>query len=71
MVDPVVAVDGYTYEREAIQQWLQTHQRSAQTNERLDSYTLIPNKSLRSQIWSWVDAQVCKIQNNEELTNDK
>lgn len=31
MIDPVFAADGYTYEREAIQQWLQTHNMSPKT----------------------------------------
>ena len=32
MVDPVIAADGHTYERAAIQQWLQTHPTSPVTS---------------------------------------
>jgi hypothetical protein len=30
---PVVAADGYTYEREAIEQWFSTRSRSPMTNQ--------------------------------------
>lgn len=32
MVDPVFAADGHTYEREAIEAWLQAHSTSPMTN---------------------------------------
>jgi hypothetical protein len=28
MIDPVIAADGYTYERESIDQWLKIHDTS-------------------------------------------
>ncbi len=36
MQDPVVAADGYTYERHAIEQWLGAHRTSPMTNERME-----------------------------------
>jgi hypothetical protein len=37
MVDPVVTADGHTYERVAIEQWLQMHDMSPMTGEPLPS----------------------------------
>ena len=47
MLDPVVAEDGITYERMAIEQWLQRSQTSPLTNNPLSSRQLHPNNSLR------------------------
>ena len=43
-------IDGHTYERSAIKQWLETHNTSPATGLELDSKQLIPNHSLRSLI---------------------
>lgn len=53
MVDPVVASDGYTYDRKAIEMWLGMKDKSPMTNLRLQSRSLIPNHSLRSAIMDW------------------
>ncbi|GMH69495.1 hypothetical protein TrRE_jg392, partial [Triparma retinervis] len=45
--DPVIASDGFTYEREAIEQWLRGNNRSPQTNQMLPNRLLIPNKTLK------------------------
>jgi hypothetical protein len=50
MRDPVVTLDGFTYERTAIQMWLSRHDTSPCTNQVLPSKTLISNLALRSQI---------------------
>jgi len=50
MKDPVVCSDGHTYERSAIQRWLQRNSTSPRTNLPLASNALIPNHSLRSII---------------------
>ena len=42
--------DGHTYERSAIEQWLETHNTSPATGVELESKQLIPNHSLRSLI---------------------
>jgi hypothetical protein len=49
MTDPVVATDGHTYERAAIETWLQTHSRSPFTNVAI-TRMLIPNHNLKAQI---------------------
>lgn len=53
MQDPVICEDGYTYEREAVEAWLQEHGRSPMTNQQLVSTRLIPNRALRGMIELW------------------
>ena len=54
MSDPVIAQDGYTYERSAIASWLQQGSGlSPMTNAALRDATVIPNFNLKSQISSW------------------
>lgn len=51
MVDPVVASDGFTYERSAIMAWLGRGQRTSPvTNLPLTSGTLLPNRHLKALI---------------------
>jgi hypothetical protein len=51
MEDPVIAQDGHTYERTAIQQWFGTGRRtSPKTGARLLSIELLPNYTMRSLI---------------------
>ena len=45
-----IQVDGFTYERSAIEQWLKTHNTSPATGTELESKQLIPCFSLRSLI---------------------
>ena len=47
--DPVLAADGFTYERSAIERWFAAGQRSSpMTNAPLTSSALHPNHALRS-----------------------
>ncbi|KAJ6227803.1 regulator of chromosome condensation protein [Anaeramoeba flamelloides] len=50
MIDPVIAIDGYTYEREAIESWFEKNKISPMTGKELISIKLIPNNSLKNQI---------------------
>lgn len=51
MTDPVVAADGFTYERSAILEWLEGgNTRSPMTNEELEHALLMPNVTLRNMI---------------------
>ena len=43
-------IDGHTYERSAIEQWLETHNTSPATGLELDSKQLIPCHFIRSLI---------------------
>ncbi len=49
MTDPVVADDGHTYERSAIEQWFKDHNTSPVTRECV-SNRLVNNYAIRSQL---------------------
>lgn len=46
--DPVVAADGYTYERQAIEDWLQKSNTSPMTNERMTDKELVMNNIIKT-----------------------
>ena len=50
MEDPVVTVDGFSYERLSIEQWLQSSELSPLTGHKLASKVLIPNVNLHKAI---------------------
>jgi len=54
MVDPVAALDGFTYEREAIEEWFKTRDVSPQLGSPLPSKTLTPNVNRRLAIGKFV-----------------
>ena len=53
MSAPVLAGDGYTYERAAIARWLGARDSSPKTNTRLAHRELVPNHALRALIDAW------------------
>ncbi|XP_063068591.1 WD repeat, SAM and U-box domain-containing protein 1 isoform X2 [Engraulis encrasicolus] len=54
MKDPVIAADGYSYEREAIESWIRTKNRSSpMTNLPLQTTLLTPNHTLKMAISRW------------------
>ncbi|NXP24917.1 WSDU1 protein, partial [Scytalopus superciliaris] len=58
MKDPVIAADGYSYEREAMEQWISNKRRSSpMTNLPLHSLMLIPNRMLKMAISRWLEMQ--------------
>ncbi len=57
MEDPVIAADGYSYERSAIETWLRTRSTSPMSNAVLPHKNLIPNHQLRSTIMEWKQQQ--------------
>ena len=50
MTDPVTTLDGFTYERAAITEWLRTKDTSPKTGATLESKMLIPNHLVRGMI---------------------
>ena len=50
MEDPVIAQDGFTYERKAIEKWFTKKKTSPMTNLPIDNTILIPNRIIKSQI---------------------
>ena len=57
MDEPVVAADGFTYEKRCILEWFQKKRTSPTTGAVLISTALIPNHSLKSQINQWKEEQ--------------
>ncbi|XP_010556543.1 PREDICTED: putative U-box domain-containing protein 55 isoform X1 [Tarenaya hassleriana] len=55
MREPHVAADGFTYEAEALREWLNNgHETSPMTNLKLTHKNLVPNHALRSAIQEWL-----------------
>ncbi len=50
MQHPVIAADGHTYEKEALQQWLQCSQLSPTTGQKLAHIRLTPNLLIKSAL---------------------
>ncbi|XP_029461416.1 WD repeat, SAM and U-box domain-containing protein 1 isoform X5 [Rhinatrema bivittatum] len=56
MRDPVIASDGYSYERTAIENWISTKKRSSpMTNLPLQSLVLTPNRTLKMALDRWFE----------------
>lgn len=56
MVDPVIAADGHTYERHAIERWLASKRTSPKTGGEIETCMLFPNHLLRRQSREWQEA---------------
>ncbi|KAM6421522.1 WD repeat, SAM and U-box domain-containing protein 1 isoform 1-T1 [Rhynochetos jubatus] len=58
MKEPVIAADGYSYEKEAMENWITNKRRtSPMTNLPLASLMLTPNRTLKMAIGRWLEAQ--------------
>ncbi|KAM9448130.1 WD repeat, SAM and U-box domain-containing protein 1-like isoform 1-T2 [Salvelinus alpinus] len=58
MKDPVIAADGYSYEREAIESWISAKNHSSpMTNLPLPTTLVMPNRSLKTAIGRWTATQ--------------
>ncbi|XP_047324328.1 U-box domain-containing protein 15-like [Impatiens glandulifera] len=56
MTDPVIIATGQTYERESIERWLSSDQRTCpKTGQKLTHLTLVPNFALRNLILQWCE----------------
>ena len=55
MADPVVASDGFTYEREAIELWMKGHDVSPNGGQPFEHKMLTPNISIRKMIAAWCE----------------
>ena len=53
MEDPVICVDGNSYERRAIEEWFKNHNTSPLTGLVLSSIDLIPNRTLKRAIFQF------------------
>ena len=55
MKDPVMASDGHTFERVAIEQWFERANTSPVTNEELPDARLVPNHTVKSLITEFLE----------------
>ena len=55
MVDPVIAKDGHSYDRKAIQQWFDAGHNTSPKQNNVISTELTPNHGLKTQIQEWVE----------------
>ncbi|KAL0734363.1 hypothetical protein Bca4012_010573 [Brassica carinata] len=53
MSEPCVAADGYTYDRRAIEEWMEDQHTSPVTNLPLQNTNLLPNHSVYAAIGEW------------------
>eukprot|EP00945_MAST-04E_sp_MAST-4E-sp1_P006222 g6222.t1 len=53
MTDPVIDIEGNTYERKAIEEWLKINKASPITRSKMELGDLKPNRTLRSVIEAW------------------
>ncbi|KAJ4875839.1 putative U-box domain-containing protein 53 [Raphanus sativus] len=53
MSEPCVAADGYTYDRRAVEEWMEDHRTSPVTNLPLQNINLLPNHTLYTAIVEW------------------
>lgn len=58
--DPVVALDGMTYERAAITRWFEEHRRSPLTNEVLRRNDLAPNNLAKGLVQKLIQLKAWK-----------
>ncbi|KAM5153354.1 WD repeat, SAM and U-box domain-containing protein 1 isoform 2-T5 [Mantella aurantiaca] len=57
MKNPVIASDGYSYERRAIESWISTRRTSPMTNLPLENLLLTPNRTLKMALNRWLDTR--------------
>ncbi|CAM9699156.1 unnamed protein product [Choristocarpus tenellus] len=50
MREPVIAADGHTYDKEAIEMWLRHHDTSPKTGQPMDHLFVVPNHNLKRLI---------------------
>ncbi|GMH56860.1 hypothetical protein TrRE_jg3776, partial [Triparma retinervis] len=53
MDDPVIAVDGYSYERYNLERYFRSHDVSPKTGQVLSNKTMMPNMALKEMIGNW------------------
>ena len=54
MVDPVVAIDGHTYERMNIMNWFKANKTSPMTRQAMKT-SVVPNQAIKSQICEYLE----------------
>lgn len=67
MADPVVAEDGYSYERTAIETWFKSHSTSPMIGSNIDNKSLYPNIGLKGVIQEWKRNNIELVKEDEQL----
>ena len=69
MEDPVCNAAGFSYERNAIEAWLRTHNTDPSTNVELSSKRVVPNITLRTLISEWKEKHgaICRGPEEDQL----
>lgn len=67
MTTPMVAADGYTYEKTAIEQWLQTHTTSPMDRSPILDRRLYKNTALTLAIQAWKSLNPEVVRQDQEL----
>jgi len=72
MKDPVMAADGFTYERKSIENWLRKDRLplSPMTNKVLANKSLVPNQTLKSMIVQHLDRAAAASSTSAEMTEE-
>ena len=55
MVNPVLASDGFTYEKLAIQKWLGNGNSTSPMTRKVMNTTLTPNQAMKTRIQEWIE----------------
>ncbi|KAF6256446.1 ankyrin repeat-containing domain protein [Scenedesmus sp. NREL 46B-D3] len=70
LIDPVVACDGFTYDRRAVQEWFESGQRTSPlTKQQLRSTATLPNHVVRCAVNEWMewrDKRAAQLQRNAQ-----
>ncbi len=68
--DPVIAADGFTYEREMIEKWFEWHNTSPLTNVAINTTILIPNLTIKTFVKDFLELEkINKHENNNKTEN--
>merc|ERR1712217_596574 len=70
MKDPVIAFDGNTYERTAIEKYLNEHNKSPVTGAVADHTIVIPNNAMKQLIEEFLGANGLKARHQVEKSQD-
>ena len=66
MLNPVVAADGHTYEKEAILRWLMSKDKSPLTGKKLNDQSLRRNHNIRALVTSFVEKKIGKVEKKKK-----
>uniref|UniRef100_A0A7S1KT44 U-box domain-containing protein n=1 Tax=Percolomonas cosmopolitus TaxID=63605 RepID=A0A7S1KT44_9EUKA len=67
MTDPVITTAGYSYERSAIEKWLERSDCDPSSREVVNVNVLTPNRNLKSQICDFIEKNKGKLARVEDL----